>query len=218
MMALAQELIGLQGPWMSTGRNEKISNHEKDMFRDNLPTGELDRTSSVSGAENMLISASPWFGCPCQQWRDVWSWSPGLRWVGRRRLWLSLRGVALCASASCSRRVLNLERCSKQIHKVKHFLGKYLLANADFQKSGLGLHSLVHTRVPVVNEGSISCTLGSLSIRASPLLSFPLPAGPLYQPASIPSSTASVPISPCVPDDWHLKTCLRVPFSRRELL
>lgn len=58
---------------MSTDRNEKISNHEKDMFRDNLPTGELDQTSSVSRAENMLISASLWFGCPCQELRDVWS-------------------------------------------------------------------------------------------------------------------------------------------------
>lgn len=44
---------------MSTDRNEKISNHEKDMFRDSLPSGELDQTSSVSGVENVIVSASP---------------------------------------------------------------------------------------------------------------------------------------------------------------
>lgn len=44
---------------MSTDRNEKISNHEKDMFRDSLQSGELDQTSSVSGVENVIISASP---------------------------------------------------------------------------------------------------------------------------------------------------------------
>lgn len=44
---------------MSTDRNEKISNNEKDVFRDSLPNGELDQTSSVTGVENVIISASP---------------------------------------------------------------------------------------------------------------------------------------------------------------
>jgi len=42
---------------MSTDRNEKISNHAKGMFRDNLPSADLDQTILVSGVENMMISA-----------------------------------------------------------------------------------------------------------------------------------------------------------------
>lgn len=52
---------------MSTDRNEKISNHEKDIFRDSFLSGEQDRTNSVSREENVIISASLW----CWEWRSV---------------------------------------------------------------------------------------------------------------------------------------------------
>lgn len=40
---------------MSTDRNEKISNHEKGMFRDNLPSADRDQTNLVSEVEMISV-------------------------------------------------------------------------------------------------------------------------------------------------------------------
>lgn len=137
MRALAQELIGLWGPWMSTDRNENISNHEKDMFRNSFPSGEQDRAYSFSGIENVIISASLW----CWEWRHVW--------FGRKRSCLVLLGVALWLSILLWD-TAEFARSNKP-KQAEHFQipFKYILPKWNVEKDGLGPHEspLVHIQI-----------------------------------------------------------------------
>lgn len=114
MRALAQELIGLQGPWMSTDRNEKISNHEKDMARDSFPSREWDWTHSVSGVQNVIISVSLCCGCLCWEWRHVSGHkakdSAGLEGKGwNGKVMFGAPWCGLCGSVSSFGRLQNLQ-------------------------------------------------------------------------------------------------------------
>lgn len=148
MRALAQELIGLWGPWMSTDRNEKISNHEKDMFRDSFPSGEQDRTHSVSGVKKANISASLW----CWEWRHISGHkakdSSELEGKGRKeKVMLGAPWCGLCDSVSS---FAERARSSKPKQDEQFQIPfKYLLPEGNFEKGGLGPHksALVHIQI-----------------------------------------------------------------------
>lgn len=172
------------------------------MFRDSLPNGELDQTSSVSGVENVIISASPWCSCPCQEWRRVSGHkaqiSTGLE--GRGYVYCSLVWHCVTLYPSVGR-CWTCKEGPASLPKLNIFLANTCCQKETFRKLAWD-HTVwcTHGSLPV-NEGSISCVFWSLNqgqdttCAASPLAA----ADPLCQPALIPSFTTYVVVSPLCP-------------------
>lgn len=129
---------------MSTDRNEKISNHEKGMFRDNLPSVGMDQTNLVSEVESMMVSAGLWLWWACQEWRDVPDPEAPASLGGKEEvLFITFCCVSLLGGCWTCR------EGPASLPEENICLGKYLLVKEDFKKSCLGPQNLLHTWLPV---------------------------------------------------------------------
>lgn len=166
---------------MSTDRNEKISNHEKGMFRDSFPSGEWVQTHSVSGVENVIISASLWCGHLCWEWRHVSGHKDKYSSALERKVWnemwcLLLLGVACvtlnpplkdcwtCKEGAASLSKLNIFRYLS-LSGIFHFQTPFAKRKLWGSWPGITQVSLGAHPDPClyVGGGSISCMFWSLN-------------------------------------------------------
>lgn len=190
---------------MSTDRNEKISNNEKDVFRDSLPNREMDQTSLVTGVENVIISASPWCGCLCREWRRVSGhkvqFSTGLE--GRGYVYCSSVWHLVTLYPSLGGGCWTCKEGPASLPKPNIFLANTCCQKKTFRKLAWDHTACcTHGSLPVT-EGTISCVFWSLNqgqditYAAPPLAA----ADPLCQPALMSSFTTYVADSLPVPND-----------------
>lgn len=166
------------------------------MFRHSLPNGELDQTSSISGVETMIVSASPRRSCLCREWRHVSAHkaqiSTGLE--GRGYVYCSL--VWHCVSLYAS-----LGGCwtSKEgpasLTKLNIFLANTCCQKETFRKLAWDHTAWCTHGSLLVSEGSISYMFWSLNQGQGITCAALAAADPLCQPAFIRSFTTYVAIS-----------------------
>lgn len=145
---------------MSTDRNEKISNHEKDMARDSFTSGEWDRTHSVFGVQNVIILGYRMWLQVCGVVACTGSGDTSLAikprtaglegkdWNGK--VMFGAPWCGLCVSVASFGRLLEPARSSKP-KQAEHFryLSNIFFPKGSFEKGVLGPHKspLVHIQI-----------------------------------------------------------------------